>query len=225
MYVLSVHAPKGGPGKSTTTKELAGAFVARGKSVLVIDQDPQLSLLHIAKAAERKGKPLPFRVISIEDANEAPTEDVVLFDHSPRVSESDRPQVEVHGIIMPVRPSILDLDSLDQAKHSGFYDAYTASNVAVIPFWNSVDRRSLADARFMAEHDPEREWPVVRYLSAIRDATNLGVSVFDTSDATLRRRFAEARKDYDALLDYILAKIPPPWADTLALATTEGDHA
>lgn len=43
MQLVSVWSPKGGSGKTTLALHLAGAMVARGVSVLLVDLDPQWS--------------------------------------------------------------------------------------------------------------------------------------------------------------------------------------
>ena len=53
MAIIAVAGRKGGVGKSTIVGNLAGEFAAMGKSVIVLDADPQHSLA--AWAAQGEG--------------------------------------------------------------------------------------------------------------------------------------------------------------------------
>lgn len=62
--IIVVAGQKGGPGKSTTTINLAACFAAQGDNVLVVDIDPQGSAVGWAETA---GDNLPFDFASSDD--------------------------------------------------------------------------------------------------------------------------------------------------------------
>ena len=50
MRIIAVMSPKGGIGKTTTSDSIAYMLgEEQGKRVLVLDGDPQLSLIHISE--------------------------------------------------------------------------------------------------------------------------------------------------------------------------------
>lgn len=113
---IAIYSPKGGVGKTTLTLQLADAIVhRRGASVHVLDRDNQGSVRAVQNMAEATNRKLFFtRSDGIPD--EAPEEDVVLIDHSPIIGAEHVPPAGVDVLVVPVRPSYLDMASMMQFK-------------------------------------------------------------------------------------------------------------
>lgn len=92
---LSVWIPKGGTGKTMTALTIAAGLAARGRRVLVVDQDPQSGSLMWAKRAGDRGLDTPFVVAAARTKGF----DDVIYDHAPVPPETGLPG---RLVLMPV---------------------------------------------------------------------------------------------------------------------------
>jgi chromosome partitioning protein len=123
MAVIAVAGRKGGIGKSTITGNLAGEFAALGRTVVVLDADPQHSLA--AWAAQGDGL-LAHCVEKVNDGNvgelrskvrvfEKHTE-IVLIDTPPGLPDTTYHAALLADLmLLPCGPSPLDLYALKDA--------------------------------------------------------------------------------------------------------------
>jgi len=123
MGIVAVAGRKGGIGKSTIVGNLAAEFAAKGRRVLVLDADPQHSLVAwsqqgegLLKGAVRKvnnGSPDALKTAARNAAQEA---DVVLIDTPPGMPETAYAAALVADLmLLPCGPSPLDLFALREA--------------------------------------------------------------------------------------------------------------
>jgi chromosome partitioning protein len=123
MSVIAVSGRKGGVGKSTIAGNLAAEFVAMGRTVAVLDADPQHSL--VAWAAQGDG----LLAQCVEMVNEGSGEelrakvraaekkvDVVLIDTPPGMPDTAyQAALLADLVLLPCGPSPLDLFPLKEA--------------------------------------------------------------------------------------------------------------
>jgi chromosome partitioning protein len=120
---------KGGSGRSTLTVHLAVAAVEAGKTVLVVDIDPQKNALRWSSVRGKDKPPLIIGAIVPELdrilANaETQGADLAIIDTSPR---ADRDSIEIARksdvVIVPARASIFDIpaaeDTMELLKAAG----------------------------------------------------------------------------------------------------------
>jgi len=108
---------KGGVGKTTLATHLAGELVARGRSAVVIDADPQGSALDWAQRRQQKGLQrlfgvvgLPRETLHIEAPELAHSVDHVIIDVPPRVTALTRSALLAADVaLIPVQPSPYDV--------------------------------------------------------------------------------------------------------------------
>jgi chromosome partitioning protein len=123
MTIIAIAGRKGGIGKSTIAGNLAGEFVTMGKKVLVLDADPQHSLV---AWASQGGGILSTRVEKIDGgsgkdlrarAGKVPKDiDIVLIDTPPGMPETAYEAAMVADLmLLPCGPSPLDLFALKEA--------------------------------------------------------------------------------------------------------------
>lgn len=129
--VISIAQQKGGSGKTTLAAHLASAFSAAGKTVAVIDTDPQESLTTWArdragldnvpgvKCASCSSWGLRVEINSLKD--EA---DLIIVDTPPRADSDIRSTLRASDLVLvPVSSSLLDLWAtpalLEQAEREG----------------------------------------------------------------------------------------------------------
>lgn len=134
--ILTVAQQKGGAGKTTLAAHLAVAIAETGKSVAVVDIDPQASLSSWWEMREEMGLPAPsngkgkgslsvHRITGWRTANEveklARDHDVVVVDSPPHAETEAKIAVRVADLVLvPLQPSPMDFwatqATLDLAK-------------------------------------------------------------------------------------------------------------
>jgi chromosome partitioning protein len=128
MKVVAVEAGKGGSGKTTTTLNLAVAAGIAGKTVVVIDLDPQASA-----AGWKDSRPAETPIVVSVPSTRLPQAlqaardggaDLVLIDTAPHSESAALAAAKSADLILiPTRPGILDLRAIgttaDIAKIAG----------------------------------------------------------------------------------------------------------
>src|SRR5712692_1013046 len=76
--IIAVVNQKGGVGKTTLVMQLAGALTRRGRTVLVVDADPQGTATRWAVAAP-EGLPFPAAVVGLSAAGSKVHREVAKF--------------------------------------------------------------------------------------------------------------------------------------------------
>lgn len=123
MAIIAVAGRKGGIGKSTIAGNLAGEFAAQGKAVILLDADPQHSLVAwgaqgdgFLKTAVRRidgGSPEQLKSATKSAAAEA---DFVIIDTPPGMPETAYQAAMVADVmLLPCGPSPLDLFAMKEA--------------------------------------------------------------------------------------------------------------
>ena len=116
MQVISVLMQKGGSGKTTLVLSLAVAASLAGKSVAVIDLDPQATACKWGD--RRNGNPViisiqPARLTQALDAARTEGAEIVIIDTPPRAADAAMAAAQAADLILiPTRPTINDLETL-----------------------------------------------------------------------------------------------------------------
>jgi chromosome partitioning protein len=117
MQTLAMIAQKGGTGKTTLALSLAVAAEAAGRSVLVVDLDPQASA---CKWSDRRSGEMPSVIdaqparlaAALAKAEQAGIE-LAIVDTPARVEQAAAEAAKVADLVLiPCKPSILDLETL-----------------------------------------------------------------------------------------------------------------
>jgi chromosome partitioning protein len=187
MYVIAVAGQKGGAGKTTIAVHLAVAAVAAGHRVGMIDADPQGSATAWAKARPAAAPALPVAPLVGADvergikAARADGFEVLVIDTPPHAARAAAAALQAADLVLlPVRPSVLDLAALpaglalvdaaaspalvvlsavpsrcaEEAEVRAAIEA-AAREVASVVIHDRVDfRRALATGRAVAETFP-----------------------------------------------------------------------
>ena len=123
MAIIAVAGRKGGVGKSTIVGNLAAEFAAMGRSVIVLDADPQHSLAAWAAQGEgmlsrcvEKVKGASAEALRAKARSAEKAADIVLIDTPPGMPETAYQAALVADLVLlPCGPSPLDLFSVREA--------------------------------------------------------------------------------------------------------------
>ena len=132
-HVITVAQQKGGSGKTTVSANLATGFLRQGKSVALVDIDPQGSLgrWFMTRMEDESGpvEALEFATssawgITYEVRKLSDSHDVVIIDTPPKADSDLRPALRVADlVVVPVSVSHVDLWAtegvLDLARREG----------------------------------------------------------------------------------------------------------
>lgn len=155
--VVTVAQQKGGAGKTTLVAHLAVAFAQAGRTVALIDIDPQASLAQWHRL--RNGSAIPLALSQISGwrlGNELDrlrrSHDLILIDSPPHAETEARIAVRsAHLILVPLQPSPMDLWATGATL-----EIASAANVPVLVVLNRVPSRSKvieATRRQLAQQD------------------------------------------------------------------------
>jgi chromosome partitioning protein len=123
MAIIAVAGRKGGVGKSTIVGNLAAEFAAMGRSVVVLDADPQHSLAAWAAQGDgmlsrcvQKVKGANAEALRAKACSAEKAADIVLIDTPPGMPETAYQAALVADLfLLPCGPSPLDLFALKEA--------------------------------------------------------------------------------------------------------------
>lgn len=206
--VITIAQQKGGAGKTTLCAHLALAWALEGKSVAVIDIDPQASLgaWHAMRRETRGDEEASFDFQSVtgwrvqsEVERQARQHDIVLIDGPPHAETEARISVRAADlVVVPVQPSPMDVwatkPTLDLAK---------AERKPVLLVLNRVPpRANLTEA--MLEKLAELDAPIaasrIGNRVALANAMAEGMSVHESAPGS------RAAEEIQALAREILRK-------------------
>jgi chromosome partitioning protein len=201
--VLTVAQQKGGSGKTTVAANLAVALMRRGRSVAVLDTDPQGSLGRWFMARRERGDPgLEFSTasawgVSYECEKLKKHVDYVIVDTPPKVDADLRPALrESDLVIVPVAASHVDVWATESVL-----DLARRERRSVLVLLN----RAKAGTRLLAEVET-----AIAALGATQATVALGSRVayaesLGTGHGVIERGRGPWVAEIDALVDEIEA--------------------
>jgi len=182
MQTISILGQKGGTGKTTTTLALAVAATQAGKSVVVIDLDPQTTATNWS---DRRTVEDSLSVVSCQvsrlrfvlDAAKSQGADIVIIDTPAKSSEAGIAAARAADLVLvPVRPQIYDLETLPAIKDilnlAGDPKTFVVINSAPIQGKRHIEAKDAAISLGFSV------CPIVLYLrTAYGDAPTTGQTV------------------------------------------------
>jgi chromosome partitioning protein len=209
MGIIAVVGRKGGIGKSTIAGNLAGEFAAMGRSVVVLDADPQHSLAAwaaqgegvLSKCVERVENGLRAHARKVEK-----TADIVVIDTPPGITETLYDAAMVADIVLlPCGPSPLDLfalkDALSLTLKARAERRSKKPRVRFVPSRVTMTNlgRGLSSS---LENMGKKVLPGISQRVAVAEAVNYGLTVREYSGAAVsQEEFRALAKAVSKILD------------------------
>jgi chromosome partitioning protein len=211
MAIVAVAGRKGGIGKSTIVGNLAAEFAAMGRSVAILDADPQHSM--VAWAEQGDGM-LSRSVQKVPAANElrararkaAEDTDLVLIDTPPGAPEvAYQAALAADLVLLPCGPSPLDLFALKEALALALKArAERRSKKPRIRFVPSKVLMSTNLSRTLASSLNslgKKVLPAIGQRVVVAEAVSQGLTVAEHSpDSPARAEFTALAKAVDKIL-------------------------
>jgi chromosome partitioning protein len=213
MGIIAVAGRKGGIGKSTIAGNLAGEFAAMGRSVAVLDADPQHSLAAwaaqgeglLSKCLDRvengKGEGLRAHARRV-----AKTADIVVIDTPPGITETLYDAAMVADLVLlPCGPSPLDLfalkDALSLTLKARAERRSKKPRVRFVP--SRVTMTNLGrELSSSLENMGKKVLPGISQRVAVAEAVNYGLTVREYSGAAVsQEEFSVLAKAVQKILD------------------------
>lgn len=189
---ISVWTPKGGVGKTIVSLNLAAAFAAMGRRVMLLDHDPQGGSLIFGNLAQNRSIPLPFSIGRV-----APSKgfDLVIYDHAPALPDSVVP-----GDIV-VMPTLLDASSyLLFVKGSTVVHNEWRKPFVDVPNRFNPSRKAQADVLNRYHKDK----PVLRDRAVYGHAYGKGMTIYDKAGLS---GLHAARAEFDCVVERVVRAV------------------
>ena len=192
--IVSIASQKGGVGKTTVAMLLADWLHNEGKSVKVLDLDPQASAQKWQSRSLAEFPPYPVPVYANKGLNPfqfanwikgLPSTDYVIIDTPPNLMSIDL-QAALYvadRVVVPFVPSVTSVDALEEMwdmVHA--FGVNRGEPVDMRLVVNKVDWRRSSERAFVANLDKLSPAPILksqlRNLAAYADAANFRSSLF-----------------------------------------------
>lgn len=205
MLVLSLVNNKGGVGKTTLAINLACAFACGGKVTGLIDIDPQCSATDWGDKREAAGSdnpsvvalPAPQLGKALRKA-EGSGVDVVVVDTPAKIESNLVAAAELSSaVVVPVRPSLMDLQAMRQTTQ-----CLARINRPALAVINSVTLMTMRDFATIAA-TLEEEWHLKVFPRPIWDRSVYRAGLFSGSGA-VETSDQKARQEITSLADWIV---------------------
>jgi chromosome partitioning protein len=213
MAIIAVAGRKGGVGKSTISGNLAGEFVSMGYKVVLLDADPQHSLVHwaaegdglLAKCVQpvNHGSPDELKA-KVRAANKA--SDIVVIDTPPGMPETTAQALLLADLaLLPCGPSPLDMyalkDALSLALHARAARRSKKPRIRFVPsrvIMNTNLGRGLASS---LEKMGKKVLPGISQRIAVAQAVASGLTISEFApDSPSHDEFRKLAKAVNKLL-------------------------
>lgn len=209
--IITVYNQKGGCGKTTVAMHIAGALGLRGKSVKIIDADPQNTATRWHSLAS-DDNPFPARISNLsamggvvhrEIKAEVPNFHYIVVDCPPSVESPIAASALLVSdlAVIPVVPAPSDLWASVAAKRLAMHARGTNPALKAVTLFNMVQRTSMARGAQEALADDE-EVPLAKtqlgLRSAYRECQAMGCTVHGVP------RAGAAVAEVEALIDELL---------------------
>lgn len=214
MGIIAVAGRKGGIGKSTIAGNLASEFADMGRSVVVLDADPQHSLAAwaaqgegmLSKCVERvhKGKPEELRDLARKAARNA---DVVLIDTPPGMTDTLYEAALVADLVLlPCGPSPLDMfalkDALSLTLKARAERRSKKPRVRFVPSRVTMSTNLGRGLSSSLESMGKKVLPGISQRVAVAEAVNSGLTVRELAGALASKdEFRALAKAIEKILD------------------------